>query len=86
MLRRLGGQLRGPAHDRRAALAVGPDVWEIVARLRELDGPEEQRIAVLSEEANPAARSRPACPITARGGPGWHGPANHGGSSPTPMI
>ena len=22
---------RGPAHDRRAALAAGPDVWEIVA-------------------------------------------------------
>ncbi|WP_199433452.1 hypothetical protein [Qaidamihabitans albus] len=37
---------RGPAHDRRAALAAGPDVWEVVARLRELDGPEEDRIAV----------------------------------------
>jgi len=24
---------RGPAHDRRAVLAAGPDVWEIVARL-----------------------------------------------------
>ena len=42
---------RGPANDRRAALAAGPDVWEIVARLQELDGPEEQRIAVLSEES-----------------------------------
>ncbi|MGO8959056.1 MAG: hypothetical protein ACLQFR_17060 [Streptosporangiaceae bacterium] len=42
---------RGPVHDRRAALAAGPDVWEIVARLQELDGPEERRIAVLSEES-----------------------------------
>lgn len=41
---------RGPAHDRRAALAAGPDVWEIVARLRELDGDEEQRIGTLAEE------------------------------------
>ncbi len=43
---------RGPAHDRRAALAAGPDVWEIVARLQELNGPEEQRIALLSEESD----------------------------------
>ena len=43
---------RGPAHDRRAALAAGPDVWEIVARLRELDGSEEQRIGLLSAESD----------------------------------
>lgn len=43
---------RGPGHDRRAALAAGPDVWEIVARLRELDGSEEQRIATLSSETD----------------------------------
>ena len=36
---------RGPAHDRRAALAAGPDVWEIVARLQQLEGTEEQRIS-----------------------------------------
>ena len=42
---------RGPAHDRRAALATGPDVWEIVARLQELDGSEEQRISLLSAES-----------------------------------
>ena len=42
---------RGPAHDRRAALAAGPDVWEIVARLQELDGPEERRIAQLTDES-----------------------------------
>lgn len=43
---------RGPTHDRRAALAAGPDVWEIVARLRELDGDEEQRIGALAEETH----------------------------------
>ena len=42
---------RGPAHDRRAALAAGPDVWEIIARLQELDGPEEHRIDTLSGES-----------------------------------
>lgn len=43
---------RGPAHERRAALAAGPDVWEIVSRLQELDGSEEQRIATLSAESD----------------------------------
>ena len=43
---------RGPAHDRRAALAAGPDVWEVVARLKELEGSEEQRIATLSDESD----------------------------------
>ena len=43
---------RGPAHDRRAALAAGPDVWEIIARLQELDGTEEQRISLLAEESD----------------------------------
>lgn len=43
---------RGPAHDRRAALAAGPDVWEIIARLRELKGSEEQRIATLADETD----------------------------------
>jgi hypothetical protein len=42
---------RGQSHDRRAALAAGPDVWEIVARLRELEGDEEERIAMLAEES-----------------------------------
>lgn len=42
---------RGPAHDRRAALAAGPDVWEVVARLRELKGSEEERIATLAQES-----------------------------------
>lgn len=41
---------RGPPHDRRAGLAAGPDVWEILARLRELEGSEEQRIALVAEE------------------------------------
>jgi hypothetical protein len=43
---------RGPAHDRRAALAAGPDVWEVVARLQELDGSEEQRVSLLSAESD----------------------------------
>lgn len=43
---------RGPARDRRAALASGPDVWEVVARLQELDGSEEQRISLLSAESD----------------------------------
>lgn len=42
---------RGPAHDRRAALVGGPDVWEVLGRIRELDGTIEQRIATLSEES-----------------------------------
>ena len=43
---------RGPAHDRRAALAAGPDVWEVVARLQELEGTEEQRISLLVAESD----------------------------------
>ncbi len=43
---------RGPTHDRRAALAAGPDVWEVIARLQELDGSEEQRISLLSAESD----------------------------------
>lgn len=45
-----GVVFRGAPHARRAALAGGPDVWEVVARLRELRGPEEQRVARLAEE------------------------------------
>jgi hypothetical protein len=43
---------RGPAHDRRAALAGGPDVWEVIARLQELDGTEEHRIVLLGAESD----------------------------------
>jgi hypothetical protein len=43
---------RGPAHDRRAALAAGPDVWEVVARLQELEGSEEHRIGLLAAESD----------------------------------
>lgn len=42
---------RGPTNDRRAGLAGGPDVWEVVARLRELQGTEETRIRILAEES-----------------------------------
>jgi hypothetical protein len=47
-----GVTFRGPAHDRRAALAAGPDVWEVVARLQELDGSEERRIGQLAAESD----------------------------------
>ncbi len=43
---------RGPTHDRRAGLAAGPDVWEIVGRLRELVGGEEDRIDLLASETD----------------------------------
>jgi hypothetical protein len=43
---------RGPAHDRRAALAAGPDVWEVVARLQELEGSEEHRISLQAAESD----------------------------------
>jgi hypothetical protein len=47
-----GVVFRGPAHDRRAALAGGPDVWEVVGRLQELAGSEEERISLLAEESD----------------------------------
>jgi hypothetical protein len=47
---------RGPAHDRRAAVAGGPDVWEVVGRLQELDGAEEHRISLLAEESELPSR------------------------------
>lgn len=47
---------RGPAHDRRAALAAGPDVWEVIARLQELNGSEEHRISTLSAESDLSPR------------------------------
>ena len=47
-----GVVFRGPAQDRRAALAGGPDVWEVIARLQDLEGSEEHRIGVLSAESS----------------------------------
>ncbi|MGH8886533.1 MAG: hypothetical protein ACRDYX_15430 [Egibacteraceae bacterium] len=35
---------------RRAALAVGPDVWEVVSALRYTTGSDEQRVAALAEQ------------------------------------
>lgn len=35
---------------RRAALAVGPDVWEVASALRHTDGSPEQRVAQLAEQ------------------------------------
>ena len=39
----------GPA-GRRAALAGGPDVWEVVAALRDTTGPESERVAAVAEQ------------------------------------
>jgi uncharacterized protein (DUF433 family) len=39
----------GPA-GRRAALAGGPDVWEIVAALRQTTGSESERVAAIAEQ------------------------------------
>jgi hypothetical protein len=39
----------GPS-GRRAALAVGPDVWEIVSALRHTKGAQERRVATLAEQ------------------------------------
>ncbi len=39
----------GPA-GRRAALAGGPDVWEIVAALRHTTGSESERVAAIAEQ------------------------------------
>lgn len=47
---------RGPTHDRRAGLAAGPDVWEVVARMQELTGSEEERIAALCAETDLSPR------------------------------
>jgi hypothetical protein len=38
----------GPA-GRRAALAGGPDVWEVIAALRETSGTESERVAAVAE-------------------------------------
>ncbi len=35
---------------RRAALAVGPDVWQVVSALRYTGGADEERVAVLAEQ------------------------------------
>ena len=35
---------------RRPALAVGPDVWEVVSALRHTHGSEEQRVTALAEQ------------------------------------
>jgi len=35
---------------RRAALAVGPDVWEVVSALRYTGGTQEERVAALAEQ------------------------------------
>ena len=41
---------------RRAALAVGPDVWEVVSALRYTTGSDERRVAALAEQFGLHAR------------------------------
>lgn len=43
---------KGGPSGRRAALAGGPDVWEIVAALRDLHGSEAERVAALAAQFN----------------------------------
>lgn len=40
---------RGGPAGRRAALAGGPDVWEVVATLKGVEGPEAQRVRVVAD-------------------------------------
>lgn len=47
-----GITFRGPTHDRRAALTAGPDVWEVIGRLQQLEGSEEHRVMELSAETD----------------------------------
>jgi hypothetical protein len=47
-----GIMFRGPVNDRRAGLAAGPDIWEVISNLQELEGSEEERIAALTEETD----------------------------------
>ncbi len=41
---------------RRAALAVGPDVWEVISALRYTEGSDEDRVAALAEQFGLHAR------------------------------
>ncbi|MGH3931111.1 MAG: hypothetical protein ACRDTF_14175 [Pseudonocardiaceae bacterium] len=41
---------------RRAALAVGPDVWEVISALRYTSGSDEERVAALAEQFGLHAR------------------------------
>lgn len=50
MLGHPGIVLRDGPTGRRAALAVGPDVWEVISALRYTTGAEEQRVGVLAEQ------------------------------------
>ncbi|HEY5855449.1 MAG TPA: hypothetical protein VIW24_15720 [Aldersonia sp.] len=41
---------RGGPTGRRAALAVGPDIWEVASALRHTEGTPEERVAALAEQ------------------------------------
>lgn len=50
MLHHPGVVYRDGRTGRRAALAVGPDVWEVVSALRHTSGAAEERVAALAEQ------------------------------------
>lgn len=50
MLEHPGIVFRAGPTGRRAALAVGPDVWEVISALRYTEGPDEQRVGALAEQ------------------------------------
>jgi hypothetical protein len=48
---------RGPAAARRAGLAAGPDVWEIVVGLRHAKGQGERKVAEAAKQMGLAVRA-----------------------------
>jgi hypothetical protein len=50
LLHHPGVVFRDGRSGRRAALAVGPDVWEVASALRFTEGSPEQRVAALAEQ------------------------------------
>ncbi|HEU0087801.1 MAG TPA: hypothetical protein VFQ77_09140 [Pseudonocardiaceae bacterium] len=56
MLQHPGIVYRDGPTGRRAALAVGPDVWEVISALRYTSGSDEERVAVLAEQFGLHAR------------------------------
>lgn len=49
-LHQTGVIYRGGPTGRRAALAVGPDIWEVISALRHTEGTSEERVAALAEQ------------------------------------
>ena len=47
-----GHRVPGPGSRPAGRARRRPDVWEVIARLQELDGSEEQRVSLLSKESD----------------------------------